>query len=98
MYRGDVLVINNAQEHLHEDGSAFLGRFFIAQIWAAATARNSRPMSHRKPVYVYLDEAQIMIDSKIAEIIDQCRSAKIALILSHQRQSQIKDSNIIGAL
>src|SRR5262249_30259213 len=70
MDRGDVFVIDNSIQHLHEDGSAFLGRFFLAQIWAAAMARQSRPRSKKKPVYVYIDECHQVIhkDATIAQI------------------------------
>jgi len=88
---GKVVVIDNAQSKLHEEGSSFLGRFFVARIWAAATARALRH-GPKKPVYVYIDEAHIVIksDPKIAAIIDECRSQKVALILAHQRAKQIK--------
>src|SRR5262249_32437823 len=100
MDRGDVVVIDNSIEHLHEDGSAFLGRFFLAQIWAAAMARQSRPRSEKKPVYVYIDECHQVIkrDATIAQIIDTCRSQNIALILSHQRTKQIEEPNVLSAL
>jgi type IV secretory pathway VirB4 component len=100
MDRGDVVIIDNAQQHLHEDGSAFLGRFFLAQIWAAATARSARPRHQKKPVFVYIDECHTIIknDPIIATIIDMCRSQNIALILAHQRAKQIEDPNVLSAL
>lgn len=98
MDAGKVIVIDNSVDKSHKEGSAFLGRYFIAQIWAAATARSSRPRSQRKPVYVYIDEADSMLDATVAEIIDRCRSQNIALIMAHQRASHIKDPNVLGAL
>ncbi len=98
MDRGDVVVIDNSIEHLHKDGSTFLGRFFLAQIWAAAMARSSRPREQKKPVFVYIDEADIIIDATVAAIIDRCRSQNIALILSIQRSKQIEDANVLSAL
>ena len=98
MDTGAVVVINNSIANLHEDGSAFIGRFFLAQIWSAAVARQSRPHASKKPVYVYVDEAHRIIDAKVAQIIDECRSQNIALILAHQRKGQIDDSNILSAL
>jgi hypothetical protein len=99
MDTGKVLVIDNSEAKLHKDGSAFLGRYFIAQIWGAATARSGRPQHQKKPVYVYIDEADTVIDSTVAEIIDRCRSQNIALILAHQRvRGQIDDTNVLAAL
>ena len=96
MDKGYVFVIDNAIEHLDEDGSSFLGRFFLAQIWGAAMARASRPHHQKKPVYVYIDEADLVIknDPTIAAIIDRCRSQKVALICAMQRFKQIEDANV----
>jgi hypothetical protein len=98
MDNGNVFVIDNSEAKLHKDGAAFLGRYFIAQIWGAATMRSGRPQHQKKPVYVYIDEADTVIDSTVAEIIDRCRSQNIALILAHQRTGQIKDANVLSAL
>ena len=100
MDTGKVVVIDNAQSKLHPEGSSFLGRFFISRIWDAATARASRPRAQKKPVFVYIDEAHLVIreDPKIAAIIDECRSQNIALILAHQRMKQIKDPDVLSAL
>ncbi len=76
----------------------FLGRYFIAQIWGAATMRSGRPQHQKKSVYVYIDEADTVINSTVAEIIDRCRSQNIALILAHQRTGQIEDTNVLSAL
>jgi len=37
-------------------------------------------------------------DEKIATILDECRSQKIALILAHQRVAQIVTPNVLDAL
>lgn len=98
---GKVIIVNNSEAILGSEGSEFLGRFIVAQIWAAATARQLLPpTATRKPAYIYIDEADIVIskDNKIASIIDRCRSQKIALILAHQRIQQIDDSNVLSAL
>jgi hypothetical protein len=97
MDEGALVVIDNAQAKLGEEGCTFLGRFFISRIWAAATARHARQGPHR-PVFVYIDEAQLVMDSMIAKIIDECRSARVGLILAHQHVEQIKDSAILGSL
>ena len=100
MDAGKVIIINNSWALLDPDGSEFVGRFFVAQVWAAATQRSLRPASQKKPCFLYIDEAHAVIrnDVKIAAIIDQCRSQKIALILAHQRLNQIEDQNVMSAL
>jgi clan AA aspartic protease (TIGR02281 family) len=98
MDKGLCVVIDNSQAKLDEDGCRFLGRFFIARIWSAATARATRHDSQKKPVHVYIDECQLVLDEMIAKIIDECRSQKIGLVLAHQRITQIPDANVRGAL
>src|SRR5271165_4295577 len=98
MDAGKVIIINNSQALLDKDGAEFFARFFIAQLWTAATARSLQ--TYKKPCYVYIDEAQNVIrrDEMIATIIDECRSQKIALILAHQRAEQIESKNVLSAL
>jgi hypothetical protein len=95
---GKIIIINNSQALLDKDGSEFFARFFIAQLWRAATARQLQ--KEKKPVYVYIDECQLAIrrDDMIASILDECRSQKIAMILAHQRTEQIESKNVLSAL
>ncbi|MGH7714439.1 MAG: type IV secretory system conjugative DNA transfer family protein, partial [Vulcanimicrobiaceae bacterium] len=97
---GKVVIINNSKSRLGEQGAEFFGRFFIAQILAAAQRRSSRKQSDKKPVYFYIDEAHNVIgrDERIPTILDECRSQKIALILAHQRTNQITSPNVRSAL
>ena len=97
---GKIIIINNSKDKLGDQGSEFFGRFFIAQLLATAQRRGSRPQHHKKPVFCYIDECQNIIarDEKIPTILDECRSQRIALILAHQRTSQIKDENVLSAL
>jgi hypothetical protein len=94
MDAGKVILIKNSNDvnALGDFGCEFFGRFFISQIWNAAMARSRLPESQKKPCYFYLDEAHTVIkrDTRIPDIIDQCRSQKIALIVSHQRCGQLE--------
>jgi len=85
-----VVVINNSKAVLGDDGAEFFGRMFLALILAAAQKR-SLQKGEKTPCYVYIDEAQSVIrrDEKIATILDECRSQKIARILAHQRCNQL---------
>jgi hypothetical protein len=97
---GKIVIINNSKERLGDQGAEFFGRFFIAQLLATAQRRSGRPQHQKKPVYCYIDECQNVIarDEKISTILDECRSQKIGLILSHQRTAQITDDNVLSAL
>jgi hypothetical protein len=100
MDEGRVILINNSKSVLGDEGAEFFGRFFIALILAAAEQRSGRTASNKLPCYVYVDECQTVIrrDTKIATILDECRSQKIGLILAHQRTEQIKDPDVLSAL
>lgn len=98
MDNGSCVVVDNSQAKLGVYGSAFLGRFFLSRVWSAATQRHLVPEASRHPVCVYVDEAHVLLDQTCAKIIDECRSARIALCLSIQRSSQIPDANVRGAL
>jgi hypothetical protein len=100
MDAGKVIIINTSKSTLGDQGSEFFGRFFIAQVLAAAQQRAGRRPEEKKPCYFYIDECQTVIarDEKIPTILDECRSQKIALILAHQRTTQITSPNVLDAL
>ena len=91
MDAGKVIIINNSKAILGDEGAEFFGRFFVALIARAAQQRAGKPASSKKPCYVYVDECQAVIakDTRIPVLLDECRSQKIALILSHQRTAQL---------
>ncbi|MGY3406130.1 hypothetical protein ACVWZV_002243 [Bradyrhizobium sp. GM5.1] len=100
MDRGKIVVIDNSQAKCTPEGCGFIGRLFVSLIWSAGTARHLLPDHLKKPTFVYIDEAHQVIkkDQKIAAIIDELRSAKVGLILAHQRVQQIEDPNVRSAL
>jgi hypothetical protein len=91
MDAGKVIVINNSKAILGDEGAEFFGRFFVALIARAAQQRGGKSASSKKPCFVYIDECQSVIakDTRIPVLLDECRSQKIALILSHQRAAQL---------
>ena len=100
MDEGKVICINNNYELLGDQGSEFFGRLFIALVWAAARKRSRLPDDQKRPVYFFIDEAHYAIarDTKIATILQQCRSQNIAMIFAHQAVQQIKDEDVKTAL
>lgn len=100
MDNGKIVIINNSKARLGDQGAEFFGRFFIAQVLAAAQQRSARKRADKPPVYFYIDECQNVIarDEKIPTILDECRSQNIALIMAHQRTQQIVAANVLDAL
>jgi hypothetical protein len=97
---GLVILIDNSKAKLGDEGSEFFARFFVALILAAAQQRTGRQEKEKLPVYFYIDEAQTVIarDEKIATILHECRSQRIAAIFAHQELSQLKSDTVKGAL
>lgn len=93
MDEGRIIIVNTAKRVLGKEGCEFFGRFFLSLILSAAHQRGGRKPQDKLPCYVYIDECHDIIrnDTSVPEIIDQCRSQKIALILAHQRSDQLSD-------
>jgi hypothetical protein len=86
MNSGKIIIIDASKAILGDEGSEFYQRFFLALILGAAQARSALNPSQKLPVFCYLDECQwVRNDQKLATILDECRSQRIALILAHQR-------------
>jgi hypothetical protein len=99
MNSGKIIIIDASKAILGDDGSEFYQRFFLALILGAAQARSVLNPSEKLPVFCYLDECQwVRNDQKLATILDECRSQKIALILAHQRTDQITNPNVLSAM
>lgn len=84
MEEGKVLLIDTDRETQGEEGSAFIGRFFIALIAIAAQQRKSK-----RPVYVYIDEAGAYMTPNIGLIMERTREARVGLTIAHQDLSQL---------
>jgi hypothetical protein len=95
-----TIIIDNSKDDLGEEGAEFFGRFFVALLWMAAVSRSRLRPEDKVPVFFYIDECHTVIkrDDKIATILDECRSQKIALIMAHQRVAQITSDNVKDAL
>lgn len=100
MDAGKIIVLDVRKQLLGDSGCEFLGRLYIALVRAAADQRSSRAEKDKLPCYFYIDEAHTIIreDAKLAGIIQECRSQKIAMILAHQAISQISSAITLGAL
>jgi hypothetical protein len=92
---GNIIIVNAKTRILRDKGSEFFQRLWTMMLRDAAEKRK-----RYTPVFCYIDEAHrgIAKDIRIADILDQCRSAKVALIMAHQGESQIDDKKVLSAL
>lgn len=89
MNEGKIILVNTAKDLLKREGSQLLGRFFIAMITQAALERSTVPERLRRPVFVYVDEAQEYFDDSIETILNQARKYRVGLTLAHQTLDQL---------
>lgn len=89
MNDGKIILVTTAKDLLKSDGSALLGRFFIAMLAQAALERSTIPAEDRTPTFVYVDEAQEYFDDSIETILNQARKYRVGLTLAHQTLDQL---------
>lgn len=89
MNEGKIILVSTAKDLLKSDGSALLGRFFIAMLAQAALERSTIAAEDRTPTFVYVDEAQEYFDDSIETILNQARKYRVGLTLAHQTLDQL---------
>lgn len=89
MNAGKIILVSTAKDLLKQDGSALLGRFFIAMIAQAALERSVTPADQRTPTFVYIDEAQEYFGDDVETILNQARKYRVGLTLAHQTLDQL---------
>lgn len=89
MNEGKIVLVSTAKDLLKSDGSALLGRFFIAMIAQAALERSVIPAEKRTPTFVYVDEAQEYFGDDVETILNQARKYRVGLTLAHQTLDQL---------
>jgi hypothetical protein len=77
-----------------------IGKFIVARLMDYAEAREEIPEENRIPVYLYIDEAQNYITTKIDKILRESRKFRLYMTLIQQNylqgfDSELKDS-IVG--
>lgn len=86
---GKIVLINTSKDLLQSDGSAILGRFFIALLVQAALQRQTIPEHARRATFAYIDECHDYIDDKVEELLNQARKYKVGMVLAHQNLDQL---------
>jgi hypothetical protein len=89
MQSGKIVLISTAKDLLKTEGSQLFGRFFVALIAQAALERSTVDPDERRPVHVYIDEAQEYFDDNIETILNQARKYRVGLTLAHQTLDQL---------
>jgi hypothetical protein len=91
-----VLALNKGL--LGAQSATLLGSLVVSQLWQHALAQAGRPPEQRRPVSVYLDEAQtfLHLDADLGEALEQSRSLRVAWHLAHQYRRQMPADLLAG--
>ncbi|MBZ4488112.1 type IV secretion system DNA-binding domain-containing protein [Microbacterium sp. cx-55] len=72
--------------------ASLIGALVVAQLWQLILARAATPPAKRRPVSIYIDEAQNFLHlGDLAEALEQSRSLGAAWHLAHQHRAQMPD-------
>jgi hypothetical protein len=86
---GKVVLINLDRDVLEKEPSAILGKWFISQTYRAALRR---PMSERKPAYLFVDEAGAYFEEQTEDMLRTMRSYRVGAVLAFQDFGQVPAS------
>lgn len=83
---------------LGAQSATLLGSLVVSQLWQTALGQAALPPDHRRPVSVFLDEAQtfLHLDADLGEALEQSRSLNVAWHLAHQHRRQMPPDLLAG--
>ena len=88
-----IVLVNTARDVIGKEASQILGRYVIASIDAATSARRSLPDNQKPPVFLYIDEAQLYVDEMLVpEMLTLARDSCLGVTLAHQGYGQFDQS------
>jgi hypothetical protein len=76
---------------LGNDAARLLGSLLVGQLWQLTLARAGVPPASRRPVSVYIDEAQefLRLGGELADALARSRSLGVAWHVAHQYRDQL---------
>lgn len=85
-----VLLVNLGGQ-LGPEAGALLGSLVIGQVWQAAQGRAAVAPERRRPVFLYVDEAQkyLHLPVDLADALAQARGLSLSLTLANQHLAQL---------
>lgn len=93
-----ILVVPLNRGLLGPVAAELVGSLLVSQLWQLTLARAGVPKEQRRPVSIYLDEAQMFVkhESDLGEALEQSRSMNVAWHLAHQHRAQMPASLLAG--
>ncbi|MBF4561188.1 DUF87 domain-containing protein [Microbacterium sp. VKM Ac-2870] len=88
-----ILIVSLNRGLLGTQAASLLGSLVVSQLWQLILARAAVPPENRKPVSIYVDEAQHFLHiGDLQEALEQSRSLGAAWHLAHQDRGQLSPS------
>ena len=90
---GKVILISSPVAVLGTDGSRLFSRYMVALALQAVFERTAIPRDQWRPAYLYIDEAQLVVDeTKTQDLLQLAREFKLGCtILHHQIKGEITE-------
>ena len=91
---GKVVLVSCPQAVLGTEGAQLFARYMVALTLQAAYERLTIPRDTWRPAYLYIDEAQEVVDEvKTQSLLQQAREFKLGVTIAHQQiRGQISES------
>jgi hypothetical protein len=95
---GKIIFVHTSKEHLGEEGSAIFARMMVALLGQSLIRRAGIPPERRTDTYIYLDEAEGVVDQTLVRLLAQVRKYRGAITIAHQHLDQLTASARAGIL
>jgi Type IV secretion-system coupling protein DNA-binding domain len=98
LHSGKIIFINTSKEYLGEEGSAIFARMMVAILGQSLMRRAALLPQDRNPTYIYIDEAEGVIDQTLIRLLSQTRKHKASFTLAHQHLAQVASAPLAGIM
>ncbi len=89
MQDGKIIFINTSKEYLGEEGSHIFARMMVALLGQGLMRRAAIRPAERTDTFIYLDEAEGVIDQTLIRLLAQVRKYRGAITIAHQHLDQL---------
>ena len=88
---GGILLARLPKGLLGDDTTRLVGSLLLSGLWQAATARASRPETHRLDAAIYVDECHnfLHLPGSLDDVLAEARGYHLSLVLAHQHLGQL---------
>jgi hypothetical protein len=93
---GKIIFVHTSKENLGEEGSAIFARMIVALLGQSLIRRAAIPANQRTDTYIYIDEAEGVVDQTLVRLLAQVRKYRGAITIAHQHLDQLSASARAG--